>query len=236
MHMEIDPSFLTSFLFWLRKLLTTLALPPSGPLAILFLGMLCLRWRRMLGRILITTGLVLSVVFTSPLTVGWMLHPLEATPPLTFDAPPDADAIVILGGGKHRFAPEYDDEALNSTSLERARYGAHVARQTGLPILVTGGGLNGVQSEAELLREALENEWNVPVRWSEDASRNTRENARLSARILQPEGVFRVVLVTHAVHMPRARHVHGMGHEYHAKHTFRLQDAGAQARIFTRVA
>lgn len=205
MHMETDPTLIASFLFWLRKLLTTLALPPFGPLAVLLLGMLCLRWRRTPGRLLIATGLVLSVAFTSPLTVGWMLRPLEATPPLALDTPPDADAIIILGGGKQRFAPEYDDEALNHSSLERARYGAHVARHTDLPVLVTGGRLNGTHSEAELLREALENDWNIPVRWSEDAARNTRENARLSARILQPEGVSRVVLVTHAVHMPRAR-------------------------------
>ena len=173
MHMETDPTLIASFLIWLRKLLTTLALPPFGPLAVLLLGMLCLRWRRTPGRLLIAMGLVLSVAFTSPLTVGWMLRPLEATPPLALDTPPDADAIIILGGGKQRFAPEYDDEALNHSSLERARYGAHVARHTDLPVLVTGGRLSGTHSEAELLREALENDWNIPVRWSEDAARNT---------------------------------------------------------------
>jgi len=41
-------------------------------------------------------------------------------------------------------------------------------------------------------------------RWVEDQSRNTHENAVLSAQILEREKVNRVVLVTSATHMRRA--------------------------------
>ncbi|HLY96501.1 MAG TPA: YdcF family protein, partial [Sideroxyarcus sp.] len=78
-------------------------------------------------------------------------------------------------------------------------------RQTGKPILVTGGApLGNSSSEAEQMKHVLEQEFRVPVRWAEGASDNTSENARLSRQILQPEGIQRVYLVTHAWHMPRA--------------------------------
>jgi uncharacterized SAM-binding protein YcdF (DUF218 family) len=43
------------------------------------------------------------------------------------------------------------------------------------------------------------------ARWTETASRDTAENASFSARILRGEGVTRVLLVTHALHMKRAQ-------------------------------
>jgi uncharacterized SAM-binding protein YcdF (DUF218 family) len=54
------------------------------------------------------------------------------------------------------------------------------------------------------MRVAAERDFGVEVRWVEGASRNTMENATLSARILLPEGVSTVLLVTHAEHMPRS--------------------------------
>ena len=54
------------------------------------------------------------------------------------------------------------------------------------------------------MREALEHEFGVPVRWVGRRSRNTHENARRSAAILRADGVTRVVLVAHSFDMPRA--------------------------------
>ena len=55
-------------------------------------------------------------------------------------------------------------------------------RQTGLPILATGGSVMGnTVPEAVLMKEALELEYGVKVRWVEDRSRNTLENALYSA-------------------------------------------------------
>jgi uncharacterized SAM-binding protein YcdF (DUF218 family) len=55
------------------------------------------------------------------------------------------------------------------------------------------------------MREALENEFGIKVRWSEEKSRNTRENAAFSAAILAKENIRQVVLVTHSFDMPRAK-------------------------------
>jgi uncharacterized SAM-binding protein YcdF (DUF218 family) len=54
------------------------------------------------------------------------------------------------------------------------------------------------------MKQVLEQEFNVPVRWVEDASDNTLENARLSRQLLKQEGITRIYLVTHAWHMARA--------------------------------
>jgi uncharacterized SAM-binding protein YcdF (DUF218 family) len=65
--------------------------------------------------------------------------------------------------------------------------------------------LHDSETEAALMRDALENEFGVKVRWVEDRSRNTRENATFSAALLDREGIKRVVLVLHSFDVPRAR-------------------------------
>ena len=51
---------------------------------------------------------------------------------------------------------------------------------------------------------ALERDHAVPVRWLEDTSRNTCENAIHTRQRLQGSGVEQVLVVTQAMHMPRA--------------------------------
>lgn len=89
-------------------------------------------------------------------------------------------------------------------TLERVRYGALVARQTKLPVLVSGGPGYGGAEEAVLMKRALEDEFGVAVKWMESRSRDTRTNALYSAATLLPQGVTRVVLVAHGFDMPRA--------------------------------
>jgi uncharacterized SAM-binding protein YcdF (DUF218 family) len=85
------------------------------------------------------------------------------------------------------------------------RFAAKLHRETGKPILVTGGKpLGNSVSEAELMKQVLEQEFRIPVQWAEGASDNTLENARLSRQLLGQAGISRIYLVTHAWHMPRA--------------------------------
>ena len=114
---------------------------------------------------------------------------------------------MILGGGSVRDGAESNGrERLRAATLQRVHEGARVARVTGLPILVSGGvPLGQALSEAHLMREALQRDFRLPVQWLEDRSRDTADNAAMSARILHAQGVRRVIVVTHAVHMPRAR-------------------------------
>lgn len=55
------------------------------------------------------------------------------------------------------------------------------------------------------MRAALEQEFKVPVRWTEERSRTTHENAQFAAAILKRDGVKRIVLVMHGFDIRRAR-------------------------------
>jgi uncharacterized SAM-binding protein YcdF (DUF218 family) len=190
--------------FWLKALAKALVLPPAGPILVALAGLLLLRRAPRAGRALAWIGFLSLFALSLPV-VAWVLTKPFDRAPLDVEQARQAQAIVILGGGTRRRAPEYGGDTLGRLTLERVRYGARVARQTGLPILVSGGQLPDAQgTEAKLMREALAGEFGLDVRWSEDRSRNTHQNARLSARMLKAEGIERVVLVAHAIDMPRA--------------------------------
>lgn len=191
-------------LFWLKKIVAALVLPPLGPLLVVAAGLLALRRHRRVGLTLAWGGLALALALATPASVGWLLRGLEAEAPVSADALRSAEAIVILGGGKREHAPEYGGQSVNRLTLERLRYGARLAAETGLPILVSGGAHSG-PPEAELMRDALERDFHTPVRWLETAARDTRQNAQFAAAHLHAAGVRRIALVTHAVHMPRAQ-------------------------------
>lgn len=199
------PFDLATLLFWLKKLVSVLAVPPLAPLILIALGLLLLRRHRRTGLTLAWGGLALALALSAPYPVSLLLRPLENTPPVTLAAVNSAQAIVILGGGKRTHAPEYGGEAVNRLTLERLRFGARLARDSGRPVLVSGGLARDGVPEAELMRATLETDFGVIPRWIESASRDTRENARLSAAQLKAAGVERIVLVTHAVHIPRAQ-------------------------------
>ncbi len=184
-----------------------LILPPTSLLLLLLVGALLLKRRRRLGITLIVTSVVTTYVLMQPFVAAALLISLQNAPalPLTGELP-EAQAVVVLGGDIHPWAPEWNGASLGPLSLQRVRYAAHLTRRSGLPLLVTGGVTSpGSPSLADLLAATLENEFGVQVRWRESNSRTTRQNAQLTAEILAAENIERILLVTHAWHMPRAR-------------------------------
>jgi uncharacterized SAM-binding protein YcdF (DUF218 family) len=63
------------------------------------------------------------------------------------------------------------------------------------------------QSEAAIMALVLKNEYGLSVKWIEDQSHTTQENAVYSAKLLKPEGVDHIYLVTQFWHMPRAQKI-----------------------------
>ena len=187
-----------------KALLKAVVLPPGGPLLLAIAGLLLARRHPRAGRSVAAVGVATLFVLSMPIVAALLVRSLDASPPLDLEVAKGAQAVVILGGGTRRGAPEYGGDTLGRLTLERVRYGARVARQTGLPVLVSGGSVSGDETEAKLMREALANEYGVDVRWVEDRSRTTHENAVESAAILRAAGVRRVVLVAHSFDMPRA--------------------------------
>jgi uncharacterized SAM-binding protein YcdF (DUF218 family) len=188
-----------------RALAKALILPPGAPLLVALIGLALMGRRPRLGRMLATLGVSALVLLSLPAVAFWLIRVVDDAPPFDPARAAAAQAIVILGGGVRTGAPEYGGDTLARLTLERVRYGARLARIVKLPVMVSGGrSAPAHETEARLMKDALENEFGVAVRWIEDRSRNTHENAVMSAAILRPAGVRRVVLVAHSFDMPRA--------------------------------
>src|SRR5688572_26734085 len=123
----------------LRKVLAGFVLPPTGPLLCMLLGLVLLRWHRRIGNFLAWLGVVSLWVFSLPAVSYWLVQTVGGAKPLDPAQAVTAQAIVILGGGVRLNAAEYGGDTLGQLTLERTRYGAYLAKRTGLPLLVTGG-------------------------------------------------------------------------------------------------
>jgi uncharacterized SAM-binding protein YcdF (DUF218 family) len=191
--------------WFLTNLLAGFLLPPLDLLLLGAAGVVLWHKRPTLARTLVAVSLAMLWLLSTPYVAEGLLHQLEPSPPLIDPKAQRADAIVVLGGGTYFRAPEYGADTVGEPTLARLRYAARLQRATAKPILVTGGrpAGNGL-AEAQQMKMALEQDFNVPVKWTEDASSNTFENARFSYRILSPLGIKHIYLVTHAWHMPRA--------------------------------
>lgn len=189
---------------WWKALLKALVLPPTGPLLLSAVGLALISRCPRLGRIFAAIGVSMLLVLSMPVVATILSRWVDSSPPLDPELAKTAQAIVILGGGTRRNALEYGGDTLNRLTLERVRYGAKVARLVGLPVLVSGGSAHGGETEAKLMQESLASEFGVHVRWAEDRSRTTHENAVYSAAILRAAGVRRIVLVGHSFDIPRA--------------------------------
>jgi uncharacterized SAM-binding protein YcdF (DUF218 family) len=188
------------FLLYLKTAIKNLFLPPAGPLLIALAGLLLIKHRPVLGRSLVFIGIATLWLLSTPVVSNSLQRMAEHCPPLDLRVTSNAQAIVILGGGGQRFyAPEYDGPAAGPILLERLSYGAYVAHETQLPVLVTGMNVEALAMHATLARN-----FGIETRWIDNRAYDTFENARNSAQILKADGIQRIILVTHGTHMRRA--------------------------------
>lgn len=190
---------------------STLLLPPVSPLLLCLAGVLLRRRMPRGAAAMVALGAGLLLLFSTRAGALLVVRPLENQYPALSDAgaASNAQAIVVLGSGRIDRAPEYGgtDDA-NPIGMKRLQYGAYLHRQTGLPILVTGGNPDGSpESEAAVMARVLQRDFDVPVRWQEQRANTTADNATLSAAMLRADGIERVLLVTDSLHMPRAMQV-----------------------------
>ncbi len=194
-----------SFSFILTKLISACLLPPLSLLLLAVAGLLLIRSRPRLGRRLLIASILLLWICSTPLIAESALQFLEGQPRAVDAGTQPADAIVVLGAGTYFHAPEYGADTVSEPALARLRYAARLQHETGKPILVTGGKpLGNDVSEAQQMKAVLEQEFSIPVRWTENASDNTWQSAANSYQLLHQAGIKRIYLVTHAWHMPRS--------------------------------
>lgn len=195
----------------LKPVVAALLLPPAGPLLLAMAGaLLALRWRRT-GLSLVALALaalwLLSCHAVAIALSQRLLPPALPLPPTARHLP--VQAVVVLGGGVLPQAPEYGAPQPAGPTVSRLRYGVWLAQRLELPLAFAGGvgwsnAGTGAPTEAEVAQAWLAERWGVVPRWVDARSRDTRENAREMARLMHPQGVRRIALVTDSWHMPRA--------------------------------
>jgi uncharacterized SAM-binding protein YcdF (DUF218 family) len=208
MASALSPKEYPPTLFWvLSKSLDVLLAPLTWALLFVFAGVAFHR-RRTRSLAFLIAGLATLLAFSTEPVAAALVARTES-PERTFRPGEPYDAAIVLGGVLDAEAtrilgqPQYSDGGARVLAVaELLRSGA--ARD----VLVSGGSgnqENGVLSEAELIEENLI-QLGVPREHIvvEKESRNTRENAIDSKPIIERQGWKRLVLVTHAAHMPRA--------------------------------
>ncbi|HTQ33331.1 MAG TPA: YdcF family protein [Stellaceae bacterium] len=178
--------------------------PPLGLILACAVAAWLTLWYPQVGISISIVAASLLLLASLPVVAARMIEDVEVKPPANLDFSA-AQAIVVLGGGVHRGDGDKAPDTLGPWSLERLDFAVHAYRKLHLPTLVTGGKPAGAHTaEAALMKNALQDDFSVPVTWVEDQARNTFENAVYSKKLLQADGIDTVVLVTNAWHMRRA--------------------------------
>lgn len=197
-------------MFTFSKIFLILADPGVVVPAVLSLGSILLltRWRKA-GTWLV--GLSTAVILVlSVLPVGdFMIARLENRFPVVHQLPKPFDGIIVLGGTINQFMTRARGQPALSDGAERLTEFVALARAHPDARLVFTGGSGALTrqdvKEAEAARlffaqMGLDTKRVV----FESRSRNTFENAVYTKELVKPEPGERWVLITSAMHMPRA--------------------------------
>ncbi|MES3001701.1 MAG: YdcF family protein [Pseudomonadota bacterium] len=189
--------------YFLSPLTLVLAL---GLLAILFLARRKPRHAAVAG----VAAFALLWVASLPVLAEYLIASIEEQyPARTSQAAPKADAILVLGGALSGASPPRRPVFSIGPSAGRVWQAAALYRAGKAPwVVISGGnqpGNEGEQAEGDAIAEMLV-VLGVPEQAirRETTSRNTRENAANVRGVLRDVGAKRVLLVTSALHMPRA--------------------------------
>jgi uncharacterized SAM-binding protein YcdF (DUF218 family) len=192
-------------LFVLRKIVSLLLLPFNVSLFSIICGLLLLFTRRQrAGKILISFGLLLLLIFSLPPVSNRLIGSLESDyKPLQERAMAGSNVrwIVVLGGGHNSSRPA--GSQLSSSSLARVTEAVRIYRlQPGIKMILSGGAVFDPLPNAEAMASTARifgvKEGDIVL---ESESMDTEAEARLLAPILKNEPFY---LVTSAVHMPRS--------------------------------
>ena len=194
------------------KALFLLIDPPALVLILLIIAWILRKRSSRVSMSLYATALIVLFLTGCPTTSQWLVRSLENQfVDTAVEAEPAAEAIVVLGGSISMPSDGHPSSGLIATSdrlLEAMRlYCAGKA-----PIIVASGGDSPLDPEvrpsheADEMRSMLE-EWGVPESaiLVETRSVNTHENAVFTHRLLEARKINRIILVTSAIHMPRAQ-------------------------------
>jgi len=166
--------------------------------------------RRRLSFRLLVISIALLLIFGSGLVATALARSLESQSRDSGLNVPPAQAIVVLGGAIHMPGGIHHQTGLIDAS-DRLLAAFRLYRAGKAPLIFCSGGNNplagyaGQTAESVWFARLLE-EWDVPSAAIEveSGSINTHENAVRTYQALAPRGIRRILLVTSAMHMPRA--------------------------------
>lgn len=194
----------------LKPYITALALPPTSLLFLMFIGGFLIRSKPKLAkRIIFFSVTTIWLISTNAFSVWFHNQVIPEYPLVTAKdlKEKSVQAIVVLGGGVVVGLPG-DDQQMSKSSLERLRLGAQLARQSGLPLVFSGGSGWGAKdasvAEADVAEKVLQDAFGIKLNYKESSSRDTQENAGNTWALLSKQGIQKIALVTNSTHMPRA--------------------------------
>jgi len=186
------------------------AISPLGTCFVLVvLGMILVRMRhRRYGYGAVATGLVWLLVWSLPYPSFWLCAVVERTyPQQSIAAYAKVDAIVVLGGGMQGRRSDVVKRPELMQAADRYWFAAQLYRADRAPWIVVAAGSDPAdgQIEADAAAEFLR-DLAVPTTalLLDRQSRNTWENAVYSEDLLRRHELRTLLLVTSALHMPRA--------------------------------
>lgn len=189
----------------LSKMLDVAAEPLAWALALLVLAAL-LRRRGRTPWVLSAVAVVELAVFSMPRVANAVQRAAEGGAPATYRPDVVYDAVIVLSGMVDLEATRASGELDLTGSADRVVRAFELWRTGHVRMIVlTGGPMPGGSSESDELRAAL-------IRWGvlpeailvDPASRNTRENAIDTSRLVAARNLRSLLLVTSAAHAPRA--------------------------------
>ncbi len=190
-------------MFLATKLLSLMLAPTALMIELALVGLLL--WRRSV--VALAIGLLVACMLLPVAT--WAGRPLENRFPAVVEPPAHVDGVILLGGAIDDLTSQDRQTATLNAAANRITTFATLARQYPNARLVLTGGSGALQqgdaSEAPWALEQLKELGLDPSRiMSEENSRTTWENAVEVNRLVRPRPDETWVLLTSAVHMPRA--------------------------------
>ena len=193
----------------LKPYLTAVVMPPASLLILILAGSFLIKLNARLARLIILSSVAALWLLSTNVFSVWLHNAVVPEyPKVTAELLKEksVQAVVVLGAGVVTGLPG-GEQQMSRTSLERLRLGAQLARQTGLPLVFSGGSGWGAKdasvSEAEVAEAVLLNAFGMRLNFKESSSRDTQENAANSWELLSKQGITKIAMVTHTTHMPR---------------------------------
>ena len=191
----------------LREFVVSLTFPPSLSALLLAAAALLWLWHRQTLAIGVAgVALAWSALWSVPIASESLRGHLEQRYPRVADASdlPRADAIVVLGGGAGYRWMQRENVDPEDLQFSRLAAGARAWRAGRAPVVILSGGGDKSITEAERMAHAI-TRLGVPesALVLEERSRDTEDNAVNSVALMKGDSRH-VLLVTSALHMPRA--------------------------------